>query len=97
MVPEWLRLESHIARRTSAQLHVREASVELALEIPPSCTVRFALALVARVLPRLETKHAYGRRARNAGCLRRDFIAVHVGPLRVAGRSVLKLTHDYLT
>jgi len=36
---------------------------------------RFELTRLARVLPALETKHGYARRARNARCLQRDFIS----------------------
>jgi len=33
---------------------------------------RFKLTRIARVLPALETKHGYARRARNVRCFRRD-------------------------
>jgi len=53
----------------------------VALEIARSVQSRFILTPIARVLPGLETKPAYARRARNAPALRRDFI------LRSSGQS----------
>ena len=42
---------------------------------------RFMLTRIARGLPGLETKHAYGRRARNAHCFQRDCKLSRIGPL----------------
>src|SRR5262245_42130598 len=62
---------------------VESASGELALEIAAAVRSRFPLTCGARVLPGLETRHAYERRARNAPSLQRDSFLTIIGPLPV--------------
>ena len=62
-----------VADPEAAWVVVLLASGEPALENRASVRSRFELTPGARGLPGLETKHAYGRRARNAHFLQRDF------------------------
>ena len=67
----------------------------MALEIARSVQSRFVLTPIARVLPGLETKHAYARRARNAPTLGRDFTLRPSGQSDSAAHPHLNLTHDW--
>jgi len=58
------------------------ASEVVALGNRASIRSRFGLSRIARGLPGLETKHAFGRRARNARCFQRDFDLSPIGPLQ---------------
>jgi hypothetical protein len=58
------------------------ASEVVALGNRASIRSRFGLSRIARGLPGLETKHAFGRRARNARAFQRDFRLTPIGPLQ---------------
>jgi len=58
------------------------ASEVVALGNRASIRSRFKLSRIARGLPGLETKHAFGRRARNAHVFQRDFNLSPIGPLQ---------------
>ena len=58
------------------------ASEVVALGNRASIRSRFELTRIARVLPGLETKHAFARRAQNVRYFQRDFDLTPIGPLR---------------
>ena len=58
------------------------ASEVVALGNRASIRSRFRLSRIARVLPGLETKHAFARRAQNVRYFQRDFDLTPIGPLR---------------
>ena len=63
--------EPAVAERDGVDVVV--ASEVVALGNPASIRSRFGLSRIARGLPGWETKHAFGRRARNTRCFQRDF------------------------